>query len=208
MKTIENLSVPLQNINTSIEGLTPFLDQFSAQLNNINQNIELLNKTINSNSFFDSQLFAGIIGALAVLIAVIFGKYLEVRQKNKETFLDMVEQLARQGIFYNPTGLFGEAKHTIYGHKGKDDYGEEYEMPEKTIGEKMVIALREGINYYDFRNWRMIRLFKQYEAELSKITEIPKTGAELKKLLEDAEKIYQKIMDFAYKKSNKCMYSA
>src|SRR4030043_1843147 len=133
------------------------------QMQEMNNNIsELTNIIQTSQSFWNSQLFAAIIGASSAIMVLLIKQLWNWKQKRKDALEKIYKWIAEQNDFWNPRSLFDEASRTGYGCTTRDDVtGGTTNIPEKTLGEKMVIELRSHVKYWKYPSHWLRKLFKK-----------------------------------------------
>ena len=170
-----------------------------AELQNIVGSIQNLNTTIleTSHSFWNTQWFAAVIGALSAIIATILVNFISKRRRHMS---DLYSSLMSNKSWLYPDSLIDQAKCTSYGCTITKE-GKTTTIPEKKINEKTVIQLRRRCKYWQFPICRVRYLFNQYEKA---IWQLPDTKViELKDISEykNLQKIYQRISDLVEKKT-------
>ena len=163
----------------------------------------MLNKTIASRSFWDSQLAAAIIGAGSAILIVIM-QYLWKRHKQQKEELDKIYSwIVESYNFWTPDSLLTLASEISYGGTTTDNLsGEKRIIPEKPLGEKMVIELRKHVKYWQFPSWILKWYFKKYEKSLRLFNTVdPHSNDEFRSNLLFSESIMSKIKKIAFKRS-------
>lgn len=169
------------------------------QLIILNQNVHNLSETISHKSFWDSQLFAAILGSSSAVIVLLVQSFLKWRVKRNQRLDEIYNSMAEQLGFYSPEVLYRKAANTIYQSTTKDKNGNIIrEIPEKPLGEKMVIELRSNIKYWRFPNSKIRRLFGQYEKSLRAINHINNDDQEQ---LSQANKFFEKLQQLSFQKT-------
>lgn len=173
------------------------------QLQQINENLTILNKAISSQSFWNSQLFAAIIGASSAIIVLLIQQFWNWHLKRKEKLGEIYKWIAEQYKFWDPDSLFKNASSTIYecmhtNHvTGKTDI-----IPEKLLGEKMVIEFRSHVKYWTFPSCWLRRSFEKYENSLLDFNNCDKNDRNnLNILFSRSESVLNKIKDNSFKKT-------
>ena len=173
----------LISVKDLIQTQNSYLADIRNQLDEINTNMDVINAYLAKESFWNSQLFAAIVGAGSAL-SIFMIKYIIDHLKKrsielKKFYLFIVEQ----SDFYSPSGLLEEAN----GHQ---------HFKQKNIGEKMKISLRERVKYWNIPYGKIVRLFKKYEKIISATTQENQDET-----IERAGKIYKKIVNLSCKKT-------
>lgn len=164
----------------------------------LSQSIQNLTVALHYQPFWNSNWFAALIGALsAIVVTSVIDDVRKRRLKLREFYAWIMEQ----GTFSSPSALLHVARITMYGHTFTKN-GVSTEVPEKPLGEKMVIELRKHTKYWLFPYSRIRLLFHSYERTLQKIPadESAKT-VESNLIYKEAEEIFNKIMRLAERKT-------
>ncbi len=178
------------------------------QLSEINKSIVSLTKEISSRSFWNSQLFAAIIGASAAILVFIITQIIQYCRKSAERHEEYCLWLTKNYIFYRPESLLKEAKHTGYGGTTTNPFtGQKKVTPDKPLGEKMIIELRRGTKYWRKSSLKIKRKFKKYEEKLLKFN-TAKNKSELIECLESANTIFEEIKTMAFKHTGENQWTA
>ncbi|MCU7835297.1 MAG: hypothetical protein KZQ83_08580 [gamma proteobacterium symbiont of Taylorina sp.] len=177
------------------------LDKIVDVLNGINSNLTTIANALNNDSFLDSKWFAALIGAGSAIIIFIIEKYFSWRKRENKKLLEFCKWLNEQWTFRSPDTLLGAAHSTIYGHEERTSNTEEVKViPEKPLGEKMIIELRRDLKWWREPDRTLHRYFKKYEKLLSKFDQLQEADPALEKILiEQAMVYYDKIDIYAYK---------
>ncbi|MGZ8227639.1 MAG: hypothetical protein ACXWT3_13535 [Methylococcaceae bacterium] len=170
-------------------------------LNEINTNLSIIAQSLANDSFINSQWFSALIGAGSAIFIVIIEKYISWRKRENERLLDFCKWLNEQWPFRSPDTLLKAARSTVYGHEERNSKtGEVKVVPEKPLGEKMVIELRRDLKWWREPNRTLNKYFKKYEELLSKFDQLHEADSTLEKqLIDEAMKYYEKIDAYAFK---------
>lgn len=176
-------------------------DTIIAALNGINSNLAQIVENLSNKSFLDSQWFAALIGAGSAIIIFSIEKTISWRKRENEKLLDYCKWLNEQWVFRSPDSLLNSARSTVYGHEERNlTSGEVKVVPEKPLGEKIVIELRRDLKWWRQPNRKLHRYFKKYEKMLYKFDQLKDDDPEQEKvLIEQALGYYNKIDNYAYK---------
>ncbi len=150
------------------------------QLMLLNNNISALTEaTIGAKSFWNSQLFAAILGASSAVLVVLLQSLLKWRKERNERLERIYLWAAEQIDFYSPKQLFGTARSTCFASVTKNKEGEVIKStPEKPVGEKMLIELKEHVKYWNFPHSRIRRLFTKYDQSLLDFNQVKEPAEE------------------------------
>jgi len=158
-------------------------------INTVAENISHLDNTIQINShvqWWNTQWFSALIGAGVVFIGTQL--FFSLKSRNKKLF-DSYQWFLKQGTFSDPDGLLMQAQMTVYGNE------------DKLLGEKMVIELRSHTRYW-YEPYGVFRfLLHRYEKSIWKIKNGRKEEVKEQIEYKEAQKRFQKVMDFVYKKT-------
>ncbi|WP_446009197.1 hypothetical protein [Candidatus Electrothrix sp.] len=174
------------------------------QLIGINKSLQEIAYVLNSQSFWNSQLFAAIIGALSAIFSM-FGIELYKNHKKRitklnETYKFLIDQLS----FHTPDNILKEAIHDdTLGYLGNDT-GEEIKL-----GERMVIRLMKDIEYDHYPCSKLKILFFSYEKSLKRFSELESENIDdFKFYVKNSEKKFNKIERLCFKnlKEDKRIY--
>lgn len=176
-------------------------DSIIRALRGIENHFGLIANEITNRSFLDSQWFAALIGAGSAILIFSIEKFFSWRKKENEKLLDYCKWLNEQWTFRAPDALLDAARSTVYGHNERNlTTGEVKVVPEKPLGEKLVIELRRDLKWWRQPNRKLHRYFKKYEKSLYKFDELRDKDRDGEKILIDqARKYYEKIDNYAYK---------
>lgn len=163
------------------------IDNLAKQLQLLNNNMSILIETIGSQSFWNSQLFAAIIGASSAIAVLLIQQLWNLKNNRKNRMDKIYKWICAQYGFWAPRSLFENASNTSYSGT------------EKPIGEKMVIDLRSHVKYWRYPNYRLRRYFKEYEHSLLSFNVCSDKNYE--KYFSNSELIFEKIKDIAFKKT-------
>jgi hypothetical protein len=179
------------------------LENILGQLHLINENLRALTTVIESQSFWNSQLFAAIIGASSAILVLVIQQIWNWQHKRWERLEKVYAWITEQYHFWGPRALFDEAASTAYGATVTDNVtGKTEQTPDKALGEKMVIGLRSHVKYWRYPSFRLRRLFKKYEEAIRKFNNCDhRNRNELNEYLSTAERIFQKLTTLAFKKT-------
>jgi hypothetical protein len=165
-------------------------------INSVAESIKHLETSIQMTShkqWWDTQWFSAVIGATTGFVGTWI--YSAIKTRNERLF-QYYRWFLHQGTFSDPEGLLGQAVMTTY---GADD---------KSLAEKMVIALRSHTKYWYEPMGRFRFLMKSYEKSISRI----KNGArkDVKNHMEykRAEKRFRKVMDLVYRKTGESEWTS
>lgn len=177
-------------------------DEIVNQLIVLNSNLSEITELLKNKSFWDSQLFAAMLGASSAVFVVIFQIFLSWRKKRSKKLREIYQWAAEQIDFHTPNDLFKEANNTSYGPVTKNKDGKIIDRtPEKQVGEKMVLELKNRVKYWNFPHSKIRKLFIKYEKSLSQFDQvndpIDKKGYE--KYFKESEKIFQQIKKLSFK---------
>ena len=124
------------------------LESIADALNQINDSLSAIYAISSNTNFWESQWFSAIIGAGAAISFFSTEKYFSWRKRHKKELLEYCKWLNEQWTFRAPDSLLDTARSTIYGYEERNiATGERKVVPEKTIGEKMVIELRRDLKW-------------------------------------------------------------
>ena len=168
------------------------LENIARQLHLTNENLLALTKAVNAQSFWNSQLFAAILGASSAIVVLLIGRVLDWYRKRKERLDKIYNDIAQKYYHWNPETLLRDAFSTSY--QGED----------KPLGEKMIIKLRGQVKYWQYPSFRLRRHFKKYEQallEFDKYNGKDLDADELKEYLSQAAVIHKKLKARAFKKT-------
>jgi hypothetical protein len=167
-------------------------DNVLQQIHAINDTLSELVKAVQSSqSFWNSQLFAAILGASAAISVVMIQQLWNWRKNIIERLEKTYEWIAEQNGFWNPKALYNEASRTSYVCK-----------PDKLLGEKMVIELRRRVKYWKYPDIRLRRLFKRYEKLLLQFNSCDCSKADnVSEHLAKANVVFTEITHRAYKRT-------
>lgn len=182
-----NFTVPYIQQSSPLGG--DALENIARQLHLTNENLLALTKAVNAQSFWDSQLFAAILGASS---AIITQHALNWFHKRKERLDKIYSYIAQKYYHWSPETLLRDAFSTFY--PGGD----------KPLGEKMIIKLRGQVKYWTYPSFRLRRHFKKYEQallEFNKYNGKVLDSDELKRYLLRADTIHEKLKDRAFKQT-------
>lgn len=158
-------------------------------INTVADNINKLDKTLQVSfhiHWWNTQWFSAVIGALSGFIGTFI--FSTIKNRNKR-LSDYYQWFLEQGTFSAPDGLLMKAIMTQY--QGED----------KPLGEKMIIELRSNTKYW-YEPFGMLRvLFKKYEISLLKIKSGRKEEVKQQPEYIEAEKRFQRIIDFVHRKT-------
>ncbi len=162
--------------------------------------LNAINSTLqkSSGAFWNSQLFAALIGAVsATIIGVLINIISNRRSRLKELYDNLMDRIS----WYSPDSLMNTARITSYGHSSVRD-GVTTIIPEKTNAEKIVIELRRRGKYWKWPICRVKFLFRRYEQALSKLPDSA-TVTEVKASDEykAADFIYKRILELVQDKT-------
>lgn len=177
------------------------LESVVHSLNQINENLISISNFLTNTNFWDSSWFSAMIGAGTAIAVISIEKYFSLKNQYNEKLLSFCKWLNEQWTFRSPDSLLASARSTIYGHEEKNiTTGEIKIIPEKSLGEKMVIELRRDLKWWREPGFKLKRLFKKYEKLLQKFDNLEdgNIGQE-KELLNFASVVFNKIDDYAYK---------
>lgn len=193
---------PLQIEQSTLEGIIK-------QLEVINENLSTLTKAVTSQSFWNSQVGAAIIGAAAAIFVILIQQFWNWRKKRKEKLDKIYEWIAEKYHFWTPRSLYDQASSTSYGGTSHDTLtGETKKIPEKSLGEKMVIELRSHVKYWRFPSYRLKSYFKKYEASLIRFNSLDQNGKDqLQEFFSISEEFLSKIKDMAFRESGENEYT-
>lgn len=173
------MNTPLIN-NSDIAGITE-------QLKLLNQNLSELINTVGSQSFWNSQLFAAIIGASSVIVVLLIQQIWHWKKNRNERMNKIYKWISEQYGFWYPKSIYEQSSNTTY------------HDTDKPIGEKMVIYLRSHVKYWQYPNYKLRRYFREFENSLLSFNDCKDNNYEnyfLKSKL-----ILEKIRDIAFKKT-------
>ena len=174
------------------------------QLKLLNENIKNLTDAIAHQSFWDSQLFAATLGASSVLVVLIVQQVMDWRNKRNQRLEKIYTWMSEQIDFFDPKCLFKQASSTSYQCTVNDNKtGKIIEkIPEKPIGEKMVIELRTNVKYWRFPSFKLSCLFKRYEKSLLEFNEACDINqVELAKYFSKSNELFEKLKKLAFDKT-------
>src|SRR3989344_2903296 len=140
------------------------INQINLVSTNLNRIADSVSR-ISEKSFFDSQLFGAIIGAGSAIFIFLLSEILRYARVRREEVKDLHLKLAKNEHFFSPKSIWREAKHHMYGGTIRDAEGERT-IPEKPLGEKMVIEFRTRLKYWHFKSLKLKRWFKKLEKAL------------------------------------------
>jgi len=163
------------------------IDSLSNQLRLLNKNLTDLIAAIGSQSFWDSQLFAAILGASSAIIVLIVQRLWNWHNLRKDKMDKIYKCIGEQNVFWSPRSLFKKASNTHYAGT------------EITIGKKMVIDLRSSVKYWRYPNYFIRKLFKKYEHSLMNFNNCKDNNYE--KYFVESESLLEKIKEIAFKKT-------
>lgn len=166
-------------------------EEIIKELHAIAINIEELGVLIqnNSRSFWNTQWFAALIGAISAL-SITFLK--EVVEKRSRRMNEIYNWLMGNKWALSLDSFVDSATHTSYS------------KPDKPIGEKVVIELRRHCKYWRFPLSKVRYLFQKYEKALWKLPNLPNREREKIKNSDEyvvAEKLFRKISELVEKKT-------
>ena len=167
-------------------------DSVLQQLHTINDTLSELVKAVQSSqSFWNSQLFAAILGASAAISVVMIQQLWNWRKNIKERLEKIYKWITEQNAFWSPQSLYNQASQTSYACN-----------PDKLLGEKMVIELRRHVKYWKYPDIRLRNLFKRYEKLLLQFNSCDCSKADsVSKYLAEADAVFTKITERVYKKT-------
>jgi len=178
-------------------------DEFITQLIVLNENLQNLTEALSHQSFWNSQLFAAILGASSAIIVLFVHLILKWRTKRNQRLEGIYNWMAEQIDFFDPKSLYKEASRTTYKSITKDKTGKVLnETPEKPIGDKMVIELRGHVKYWRFPSLKLRRLFKKYEESLLEFNNVNNGDPEkYKQKSYSSNKLFEKLKNLSFKKT-------
>lgn len=165
-------------------------------INAVAESVKHLDTTIQINSntqWWNTQWFSAVIGAVTGFWGTWI--YSMIRTRN-ERLSRYYQWFLRQGTFSDPQGLLVNAVMTTYGTE------------DKSLAEKMVIELRSHTKYWYEPMGRFRFLMKSYEKSVSRIQNGPKGDVENKPEYIKAEKRYQKVITFVYRKTGESEWTS
>ncbi len=178
-----------------------------SHLDAVNSNLSSIASTISKKSFFDSQAFGAIVGASSALFIFFLEKIISFCRKRITQNRKLYFELAEHGDIFSPRNLRERGGMTMYGHTKKDREGTTV-VPEKPLGEKMLIQLRRVVKYWDYRNYWLRRMFKKYSKIIKSFDETSdRDSDEGKKNMKRAELMHTKIMRYVYRKTGEDEWS-
>ena len=74
-----------------------------------NENLLALTKAVNAQSFWNSQLFAAILGASSAIVVLLIGRVLDWYRKRKERLDKIYNDIAQKYYHWNPETLLRDA---------------------------------------------------------------------------------------------------
>ena len=166
-------------------------------MQSIDSTLKQIDANLATKSFFDSTLFAALIGAVGALLLQEVYKAYKHRQKG---ITELYETITKNGWAYDPDSLMRTAKITIYGGTEVNQDGEKNIIPEKPLGEKMIIELRRNFKYWTFPRCKTTRKLKKYEKKLALMNNYRKPDFDHKIVLKNLKKIYSEIEEYSLKK--------
>ena len=119
----------------------------------------------NLSSFWNTQWFSAVIGAVVALTITSARDYFSRRRKILEDWYSHIVD-TRQ-----PQHIFEMAFMTIYGGKTTKD-GEITVIPEKTLSEKILIEFRKNYKYWNLPFSKLRFLFWRYQKALCKLPNV------------------------------------
>jgi len=163
------------------------IGEISRQIYNINITLRHLTKVIDAQSFWNSQLFAAILGAFS---AIVIQQGLTWLHKRKESLDKTYRWVAEQHVFWSPDSLLNSAENTSYG------------SPDKPLGEKMIIDLRSHVKYWRYPYSKIKKQFAKYEKSLHRFNDFGGTGMPTKEdCLKISNSYFESIKNISFKKS-------
>ena len=196
MNKITTLITIYDNLETSMH------EDIIQQLVLLNKNVSNLTEVIGNQSFWNSQLFAAILGASSAILVLLIQSILKWRKGRSQRLEKIYLWAAEQIDFHSPEQLFASARNTSFASVTKNKDAEMIrKTPEKPIGEKMVINLKDHVKYWKFPNSKIKRLFTKYEKSLLDFNSVD-DGAEktdYENQFSASNTIFQQIKDLAFK---------
>lgn len=169
-------------------------------MHGINTSLALIADGMSQRSVFDSQWFSALTGAAAALFIFLAEKIFSWRIREAEKLLDYCKWLNEQWSFRSPDMLLDDARSTVYGHFVVNALtGEKRVVPEKLLGDKMIITLRRNLKWWRQPNRRLHTYFKEYENSLRKFNELQENQPEVEREFINKSLVsYEKIDRYAF----------
>jgi len=177
-------------------------DSLIFELRAINQNLDKLAEVVAPNSFLDSQLFGALIGASAAIGVLLLQQTWGWLEKRNQRIDEIYDWVVKQHDFFAPKNLYKNAVNHTYGGTWSDGLtGRTRKIPNKPLGEKMVIELGRKTKHTTWPRCKLRRLLGRYEKSVVLFDDCdPKNRDELNHYLDIAEKAYEPIVNEVYKK--------
>lgn len=165
-------------------------------INSVAESVRHLDASIQITSTaqcWNTQWFSAVIGAMTGFLGTwVFST---IKTRNERLF-QYYQWFLHQGTFSDPEGLLRQAVMTTYGAE------------DKSLAEKMVIELRLHTKYWYEPMGRFRFLMKSYEKSVSRIKNGRKEDVEKQSDYVSAEKRYQKVMTFVYRKTGESEWTS
>jgi len=199
----------IQYLQWTVNDNYSLMNTISKQLALINNTLSDISKALSTQSFWNSQLFAAIIGASSAILVLLIQQFWVWYRNKKHKFNEVCNWIAGKYQFMTPDVLFEIASSTSYGSTVHNKTTrEEKIIPEKPLGDKMVIELRSKVKYWRFPSFRLRRLFKKYEMSLNKFNDFDSIdGDDLNRLLSESRKYIEIIKNIAFRKTGENDYT-
>lgn len=165
------------------------IEDFYNQAELINENLKQINQSINSDSFFNSNLFSAIIGSGATIFVLFLSWLIKKIKKFKEDSFKECMLVAKNYFILSPESLSEEASYTQYGDGGH------------TLQQKMIIGIRKNFKYRLFKDKKLKNLFAFYEKKIqNSIVEKNTSNLNVIKNIEILNQFYEKIKKYVFDK--------
>ena len=173
------------------------------ELQNINLSLSKIVDIESKNSFWDSQLFAAILGASAALLVLILPHAWGVYIRRKERLNEIYNWVGAKYVFWTPKVLYEDALSTAYvGEDGLNTQDDIKKNTEKPLGEKMIIDFRSSVKYWTYPMSKIRNLFKKYENSLNEFSNVDyKNKAQIDQCIANSNKIMLRIKNLAFHKT-------
>jgi len=170
---------------------------------NIKQLIAILQVTYQVH-WWNTQWFSAVIAVIATLAVSSANNY---HNNRKRRLYEFYGWFMKQQVFINTESLLQMGRMTTYGGTLTKD-GITTQIPEKPIGEKMVIELRSKFKYWQLPIGSIRSLFKKYEKLIYKIPNSNLSEIKATKEYLEAEETFSKIYDTAKRKTGENEWTA
>ena len=198
---LHSISGSLVNLNYQLSQSSTTASDFHDVTGYLSEIVRHINKP---EVFWNTQWFAAMIGAVAALVVTHFISFYSNRKKILREFY---QTLAEKSHNVSLDSLLTMAMITRYGHTLTKD-GKTTVIPEKPLGERIVIELRKRCKFWNLPMCLLRHNFYNYEKTLSKLPDLSRLELIETKEYKIAESCFEKITDVIEKKTGESSWTA